>query len=73
MYNEKNFRASDVSFVSNDWLKKSQRDFGQLLPGLMVEIKAKSYRLKPLVEKIQQFLELGTTVRILIDLNSLRS
>lgn len=33
----------------------------------MVEIKSKSDRLKPLVEKIQLFLELGSTVEILID------
>ncbi len=37
------------------------------MPDLMVEIKSKSDRIKPLVEKIQLFLQLGSTVGILID------
>ncbi len=37
------------------------------MPDLMVEIKSKSDRIKPLVEKIQLFLQLGCTVGILID------
>jgi Uma2 family endonuclease len=66
--NEKrNLRAPDVSFVRADRLKKSQRDFVELVPDLMVEIKSKSDRLKPLIEKIQLFLELGSQVGILID------
>ncbi|NDJ22531.1 Uma2 family endonuclease [Nostoc sp. B(2019)] len=66
--NEKrNLRAPDVSFVRADRLKKSQRDFVELVPDLMVEIKSKSDRIKPLVEKIQLFLQLGCTVGILID------
>jgi Uma2 family endonuclease len=44
--NEKrNLRAPDVSFVRADKLKKSQRDFVELVPDLMVEIKSKSDRL----------------------------
>jgi len=66
--NEKrNLRAPDVSFVRADRLKKSQRDFVELVPDLMVEIKSKSDRIKSLVEKIQLFLQLGSTVGILID------
>jgi Uma2 family endonuclease len=66
--NEKrNLRAPDVSFVRADRLKKSKRDFVELVPDLMVEIKSKSDRIKPLVEKIQLFLQLGCTVGILID------
>jgi Uma2 family endonuclease len=66
--NEKrNLRAPDVSFVRADRLKTSKRDFVELLPDLMVEIKSKSDRIKPLVEKIQLFLQLGSTVGILID------
>lgn len=64
---KRNLRAPDVSFVRADRLKKSQRDFVELVPDLMVEIKSKSDRIKPLVEKIQLFLELGCTVGILID------
>lgn len=48
-------------------LKISKRDFVELVPDLMVEIKSKSDRIKPLEEKIQLFLQLGSTVGILID------
>ena len=39
----------------------------ELLPDLIVEIKSKTDRIKPLREKIEYFLELGTLVGILID------
>lgn len=62
-----NLRAPDVSFVKAERLKKSKRDFVELVPDLVVEIKSKSDRIKPLEEKIQLFLQLGATVGILID------
>lgn len=62
-----NLRAPDVSFVRADRLKKTKRDFVELVPDLMVEVKSKSDRIKPLQEKIQLFLELGCAVGILID------
>jgi len=52
---KRNLRASDVSFVQAEKLKKSQRDFVELVPDLMVEVKSKSDRIKPLEEKIQLF------------------
>ncbi|MFN6472496.1 MAG: Uma2 family endonuclease [Nostoc sp. SerVER01] len=64
---KRNLRASDVSFVRADRLKKTKRDFVELVPDLMVEIKSKSDRIKPLEEKIQLFLQLGSVVGILID------
>jgi Uma2 family endonuclease len=64
---KRNLRAPDVSFVKADQLKKSNRDFVELVPDLIVEIKSKSDRIKPLEEKIQLFLQLGSTVGILID------
>ena len=64
---KRNLRAPDVSFVRAEKLKKSQRDFVELVPDLMVEIKSKSDRIQPLVEKIQLFLQLGCKVGILID------
>lgn len=64
---KRNLRAPDVSFVRADRLKTSQRNFVELVPDLTVEIKSKSDRIKPLVEKIQLFLQLGSTVGILID------
>ncbi len=63
----RNLRAPDVSFVRADTLKKTKRDFVELLPDLTVEVKSKSDRIKPLVEKIELFLKLGTQVGILID------
>ncbi|MEH1823095.1 MAG: Uma2 family endonuclease [Nostoc sp.] len=64
---KRNLRAPDVSFVRAERLKKTQRDFVQLVPDLMVEVKSKSDRIKPLQEKIKLFLELGSTVGMLID------
>ncbi|BAB73181.1 Uma2 family endonuclease [Anabaena sp. FACHB-709] len=64
---KRNLRAPDVSFVRAERLKISKRDFVELVPDLMVEIKSKSDRIKPLEEKIQLFLQLGSTVGILID------
>ena len=56
-----------MSFVKADRLKKTKPDFVELVPDLMVEIKSKSDRIKPLEEKIQLFLQLGSTVGMLID------
>jgi Uma2 family endonuclease len=63
----RNLRAPDVSFVRADRLKKTKRDFVQLMPDLMVEVKSKTDRIKPLEEKIELFLQLGSSVGILID------
>jgi Uma2 family endonuclease len=63
----RNLRAPDVCFVRAERLKKTKRDFVELVPDLAVEIKSKTDRLKPLKEKIQMFLQLGTQVGILID------
>ncbi|MGQ4646079.1 Uma2 family endonuclease [Lyngbya aestuarii] len=63
----RNLRDPDVSFVRADKLKKTKRDFVELLPDLTVEVKSKTDRIKPLVEKIELFLKLGTQVGILID------
>ncbi|WP_414518362.1 Uma2 family endonuclease [Nostoc sp. PCC 9305] len=68
---KRNLRAPDVSFVRADRLKKTKRDFVELVPDLIVEIKSKSDRIKPLEEKIQLFLQLGSTVGILIDPDNL--
>ncbi len=60
-------RAPDVSFVVAERLKYPVRDFGQLVPDLVVEIKSKTDRLYKLEEKIKLFLELGARVGILIN------
>jgi Uma2 family endonuclease len=63
----RNLRAPDVCFVRADRLKKTKRDFVELVPDLVVEIKSKTDRVRPLREKIQMFLQLGSQVGILID------
>lgn len=68
---KRNLRVPNVSFVRADRLKKTKRDFVELVPDLMVEIKSKSDRIKPLEEKIQLFLQLGSVVGLLIDPNKL--
>lgn len=60
-------RAPDVCFVSAERLKRSPRAFVEMVPDLMVEIKSKTDRIKPIQEKIELFLKLGTEVGILID------
>lgn len=60
-----------MSFVRADRLKKTKRDFVELVLDLMVEIKSKSDRIKPLEEKIELFLQLGSLVGILIDPDNL--
>ena len=62
-----NLKAPDVSFVLAERLRQSPRYFAQMLPDLTVEIKSQSDRIKPLEEKILQFLTLGTQVGMLID------
>ena len=64
---DRNLKAPDVSFVRASRLKKSVRAFGELVPDLVVEIKSQSDRIKPLQMKIENFLELGAEVGILID------
>ncbi|MEH2141979.1 Uma2 family endonuclease [Nostoc sp.] len=64
---KRNLRSPYVSFVRAERLKKTKRDFVELVPDLMVEIKSKTDRIKPLEEKIQLFLQLGSVVGILID------
>ena len=64
---KRNLRAPDVSFVKADRLKKTKRDFVEMVPDLMVEVKSKTDKIRPLEEKIELFLELGCTVGILID------
>ncbi|VXD12395.1 Uma2 family endonuclease [Planktothrix paucivesiculata] len=64
---DSNLTALDVSFVRASRLRQSVRYFAELVPDLVVEIKSQSDRIKPLKKKINQFLELGAQVGILID------
>ncbi|MBD2441682.1 Uma2 family endonuclease [Dolichospermum sp. FACHB-1091] len=60
-------RAPNVSFVSAQRLKRTVRDFGNLVPDLVVEIKSKTDRVSKLEDKLKLFLELGAKVGILIN------
>lgn len=60
-------RAPDVSFVQAERLRKSPRSFAELAPDLMVEVKSPSDSLTKLREKIDEFLQVGTRVGILIN------
>lgn len=59
-------RAPDVSFVKAERLSRSPRSFAELAPDLMVEVKSPTDSLKKLRAKIEEFLEQGTQVGILI-------
>ncbi|GAP99335.1 hypothetical protein NIES2104_58960 [Leptolyngbya sp. NIES-2104] len=60
-------RAPDVSFVRAERLRQSPRGFAELAPDLMVEVKSPTDSVTKLRNKIQQFLELGTQVGILLN------
>ncbi|MEA5568383.1 Uma2 family endonuclease [Anabaena sp. UHCC 0399] len=60
-------RAPDVSFVAAERLKRTVRDFAQLVPDLVVEIKSKKDRVSKLEDKVKLFLELGARIGILIN------
>ncbi|GBF80344.1 Uma2 family endonuclease [Aphanothece sacrum] len=60
-------RAPDVSFIIAQRLPHTTEDYAELVPDLMFEVKSKTDSLTKLREKIQQFLELGTTVGVLVD------
>jgi Uma2 family endonuclease len=60
-------RAPDVSLVPADRLRRSPCSFAEWTPDLRVEVKLLSDSLTKLRNKIDQFLNLGTRVGILID------
>jgi len=60
-------RAPDVCFVQAERLRRSPRSFAELAPDLMVEVKSPTDSLTTLRSKIDEFLQLGTRVGILIN------
>lgn len=60
-------RAPDASFVKAERLKRTTEDFANLVPDLIFEVRSKTDDLDILRAKIQQFLDLGTTVGALVD------
>lgn len=59
-------RTPDVSFVRAERLRLSPRSFAELAPDLIVEVKSPTDTLIGLRAKIDEFLEQGTQVGILI-------
>lgn len=64
---DSNTRAPDVSFVRAERLRRAPRSFAQLAPDLMVEVKSPSDSVDDLKKKIDNFLQQGTQVGILIN------
>ncbi len=60
-------RAPDVSFVQAERLRRSPRSFAELAPDLMIEVKSPTDSITKLRNKIDEFLQLGTRVGILIN------
>jgi Uma2 family endonuclease len=60
-------RAPDASFILAERLPRTTEYYAELVPDLMFEVKSKNDSLAKLRQKIQQFLELGTKVGVLVD------
>ncbi len=60
-------RAPDVSFILAERLPSTTEDYAELVPDLMFEVKSKTDTIAKLRQKIQEFLELGTQVGVLVD------
>ncbi|NEP00465.1 MAG: Uma2 family endonuclease [Symploca sp. SIO2E9] len=60
-------RAPDAAFILAERLPRTTEDYAELVPDLMFEVKSKTDKLAKLPQKIQQFLELGTKVGVLVD------
>ena len=60
-------RSPDASFILAQRLPRTTEDYAELVPDLMFEVKSKTDSLTKLRQKIQEFLELGTKVGVLVD------
>lgn len=64
---DSNTRAPDVSFVRAERLRRAPRSFAQLAPDLMVEVKSPTDSVEDLEKKIDNFLQQGTQVGVLVN------
>lgn len=62
-----NLRGPDVSFVPAQKMRQAPRAFAEIVPDLAIEVRSVSDNIKPLEEKLQKFIELGSQVGILVD------
>ncbi len=60
-------RAPDASFILAERLPRTTEGYAELVPDLMFEVKSKTDSLAKLRQKIQEFLELGTKIGVLVD------
>lgn len=60
-------RAPDAAFVRTEKLLFPTEGYAELVPDLIFEVKSKGDKLPKLRQKIQDFLELGTLVGVLVD------
>lgn len=64
---DRDIRTLDASFIRAEKLPRPTEDYIELVPDLIFEVKSQSDKLAKLLEKIQDFLELGTIVGVLVD------
>ncbi|NES72583.1 MAG: Uma2 family endonuclease [Okeania sp. SIO2D1] len=64
---DRDIRTLDTSFIRAEKLPRPTEDYVELVPDLIFEVKSQSDKLLKLREKIQDFLELGTIVGVLVD------
>ncbi|ERT06906.1 restriction endonuclease family protein [Lyngbya aestuarii BL J] len=64
---DEDIRAPDVSLILAERLPRTTEDYAELVPDLMFEVKSKTDKVSKLRQKIQQFLEFGTKVGVLVD------
>lgn len=62
-----NTRAPDVSFIRAERLPRSPCGYAAIPPDLMVEVKSPTDRIDHLRDKIDEFLDQGTVVGILVN------
>ncbi|MDJ1179841.1 Uma2 family endonuclease [Roseofilum sp. BLCC_M91] len=62
-----NLRGPDVSFVPAQKMRQAPHAFAEIVPDLAIEVRSVSDNIKPLVAKLEKFLELGSQVGILVD------
>ncbi|NEQ78957.1 MAG: Uma2 family endonuclease [Moorea sp. SIO2I5] len=60
-------RAPDASFILAERLPRTTEGYAELVPDLIFEVKSRTDSLAKLRRKIQQFLELGTKIGVLVD------
>jgi len=60
-------RAPDAAFIRAERLPRPTEDYAELVPDMMFEVKSKRDSMNKLRQKIQEFIELGTEVGVLVD------